>query len=375
MRQRMIPLGKVFGIQVGLDYSWFLIIALLTSSLALNYFPAQFAGWSTALYWVLGGGAALMLFASVLLHEFGHSLVALAYHIPVRRIRLMFFGGVAEIGDEPTSATAEFRIAIAGPLVSFALAGLFYLAYAALNVTGALVPVTALLGYLALINLTLAIFNLVPAFPLDGGRVLRAAVWGITGDMSRSTRIAVGVGRVIAFAMIGAGVFQMLVGSFASGLWTMFIGFFVQQAGAAEWRAQSIRDLLAGRTVAQVMEPNAASIPADLRLQDIVDRYVTGFNIRSFIVVEGDEPVGILSAAAIKSVPRNLWPSTTASGAMIPLDKADAVDPDTSLWRALLTMESDGQNQLPVVGEGRLLGLLRRDDVLGLARTSQMSHA
>ncbi|MEJ2149874.1 MAG: site-2 protease family protein, partial [Chloroflexota bacterium] len=228
MRQRMIPLGKVFGIQVGLDYSWFLIIALLTSSLALNYFPAQFAGWSTALYWVLGGGAALMLFASVLLHEFGHSLVALAYHIPVRRIRLMFFGGVAEIGDEPTSATAEFRIAIAGPLVSFALAGLFYLAYAALNVTGALVPVTALLGYLALINLTLAIFNLVPAFPLDGGRVLRAAVWGITGDMSRSTRIAVGVGRVIAFAMIGAGVFQMLVGSFASGLWTMFIGFFVQ---------------------------------------------------------------------------------------------------------------------------------------------------
>jgi Zn-dependent protease len=375
MRQRMIPLGKVFGIQVGLDYSWFLIIALLTGSLALNYFPAQFAGWSTALYWVLGGGAALMLFVSVLLHEFGHSLVALAYHIPVRRIRLMFFGGVAEIGDEPTSATAEFRIAIAGPLVSFALAGLFYLAYAALNVTGALVPVTALLGYLALINLTLAVFNLVPGFPLDGGRVLRAAIWGITGDMSRSTRIAVGVGRVIAFVLFGAGLFQILIGSIANGLWTMFIGFFLQQAGTAEWRSQMIHDLLAGRTVAQVMEPNAASIPADLRLQDIVDRYVTGFNIHSFIVVEGDEPVGILSAAAIKSVPRNLWPSTTASGAMIPLDKMDSVDPDTSLWRALLTMESDGQNQLPVVGEGRLLGLLRRDDVLGLARTSQMSHA
>jgi Zn-dependent protease/CBS domain-containing protein len=375
MRQRMIPLGKVFGIQVGLDYSWFLIIALLTGSLALNYFPAQFAGWSTALYWVLGGGAALMLFVSVLLHEFGHSLVALAYHIPVRRIRLMFFGGVAEIGDEPTSATAEFRIAIAGPLVSFALAGLFYLAYAALNVTGALVPVTALLGYLALINLTLAIFNLVPGFPLDGGRVLRAAIWGITGDMSRSTRIAVSVGRVIAFVLFGAGLFQILIGSIANGLWTMFIGFFLQQAGTAEWRSQMIHDLLAGRTVAQVMEPNAASIPADLRLQDIVDRYVTGFNIRSFIVVEGDEPVGILSAAAIKSVPRNLWPSTTASGAMIPLDKMDSVDPDTSLWRALLTMESDGQNQLPVIGEGRLLGLLRRDDVLGLARTSQMSHA
>jgi Zn-dependent protease/CBS domain-containing protein len=375
MRRSLIPLGKVFGIQIGLDYSWFLIIALLTGSLALNYFPSHFAGWSTALYWALGGGAALMLFVSVLLHEFGHSLVALAYHIPVRRIRLMFFGGVAEIGDEPTSATAEFRIAIAGPLVSFALAGLFYLAYAALSVTGALVPVTALLGYLALINLTLAVFNLIPGFPLDGGRVLRAAIWGITGDMRRSTRIAVGVGRVIAFAMVGAGLFQILVGSIANGLWTMFIGFFLQQAGAAEWRSQSIRDLLAGRTVGQVMEPHAASVPADLSLQDIVDRYVMGYNIRSFIVAEGDEPVGILSSAAIKSVPRHAWPSTTAAGAMIPLDETDAVDPDTSLWRALLTMESDGQSQLPVVGEGKLLGLLRRDDVLGLARTSQMSHA
>jgi Zn-dependent protease len=341
----------------------------------LNYFPSQFAGWSTALYWVLGGGAALLLFVSVLLHEIGHSLVALAYHIPVRRIRLMFFGGVAEIGDEPTSATAEFQIAIAGPLVSVALAGVFYLFYTLLSATGALLPVSALLGYLALINLTLAVFNLIPGFPLDGGRVLRAVIWGLTGDMRRSTRIAVGVGRVISFVLFGAGLFQILTGSIASGLWTVFIGFFLQQAGAAEWRSQSIRDLLAGRTVAQVMDQvmgaNTASIPADLSLQSVVDRYVRGYGMRSFIVTEGGQPVGILSAAAIRGVPRGMWPSTTAAGVMTPLDALDAVDPDTSLWRALLTMESDGQSQLPVIGEGRLLGLLRRDDVLGLARTSQ----
>jgi Zn-dependent protease/CBS domain-containing protein len=371
MRRRTIPLGKVFGIQIGLDYSWFLVVALLTGSLAVDYFPSRYAGWPSAWYWVLGGGAALLLFVSVLLHEIGHSLVALAYHIPVRRIRLMFFGGVAEIGDEPTSATAEFLIAIAGPLVSMALAGGFFVAYAILSAAGALLPASALLRYLALINLTLAVFNLIPGFPLDGGRVLRAVIWGLTGSMRRSTRIAVGVGRVIAFGMVGAGLFQMLSGSFSSGLWTMFIGFFLQGAGTAELRAQAFRDLLDGRTVAQVMKPDTASIPADLSLQYVVDRYVTGFAIRSFIVVAGGEPVGILSAAAIRNVPRQMWPSTTAARAMTPLAELDAVDPGTSLWRALVKMESGGQSQLPVMGEGKLLGLLRRDDVLGLAQMLQ----
>jgi Zn-dependent protease/CBS domain-containing protein len=365
----------VFGIPIGLDYSWFLVIALLTSSLALNYFPSRFAGWSAAWYWVLGGVAALMLFVSVLLHEFGHSLVALAFHIPVRRIRLMFFGGVAEIGDEPSSAIAEFLIAIAGPVVSVALAGGFYVTNAILNVAGAPPPVSALLGYLALINLTLAVFNMIPGFPLDGGRVLRAVIWGLNGNMHRSTQIAVGVGRVIAFGMVGVGLWQMLTGSFSSGLWTIFIGFYLQQAGNAEMRSQAIRQLLVDRTVAQVMDQatgwNAASIPSNLSLQAVLDTYVLGFGKRSFVVVEGGEPVGILTSSLIGNVPRHLWSSTMVEEAMTPLDTLDSVDPGTSLWRALLKMESGGLSQLPVIGDGQLLGLLRRDDVLGFARTLQ----
>src|SRR5512136_2482574 len=212
MNRSAIPLGRIWGIPLGLDYSWFLIFALLTWSLATSYYPAEFGNWPVAQYWIVGAVTALLMFVSVLLHELGHSVVAMRYKIVVRRITLFIFGGVAEIGSEPPSATAEFWIALAGPAVSFALAILFTLLQPIARVAQ---PMLALVKYLAYINGTLALFNLIPGFPLDGGRVFRAIVWGVTNNLRRATLIAANVGRIVAFFFIIVGVWYILGQDFA----------------------------------------------------------------------------------------------------------------------------------------------------------------
>ncbi len=231
MARQHIPLGSILGIPVGLDYSWFLIFALLTTLLANSYYPAEFPDWTPGVYWAMGAVTALLFFASVLLHELGHSLVALRHRIRVRSITLHIFGGIAEIADEPSSAAVEFFVAIAGPLTSFALAALFYMLQPAFS------PVEPLLGlaeYLAYINLSLGLFNLVPGYPLDGGRVLRAVVWAITGNMRRATVVAANVGRGFAFLFIALGAWQVLSGNLGGGLWIAFIGWFLNSEARAE---------------------------------------------------------------------------------------------------------------------------------------------
>jgi Zn-dependent protease len=230
MARQQISLGRILGIPVGLDYSWFLIFALLTALLANSYYPAEFSSWSLPLYWFMGGLTALLFFASVLLHELGHSVVALRYHIRVRSITLHIFGGIAEIGDEPPSAAAEFFVAIAGPLVSFALAGIFFTLQPAL---ASMQPLLGLAEYLAYINLSLALFNLVPGYPLDGGRVFRALVWAATGNMRRATVIAANVGRGFALLFIALGVWQISAGNMGGGLWIAFIGWFLHNEARA----------------------------------------------------------------------------------------------------------------------------------------------
>ncbi|MFN2166321.1 MAG: site-2 protease family protein [Anaerolineae bacterium] len=231
MKLKSISLGRVLGIPIALDFSWFLIFFLLTWTLAANVFPAEFPGWPVAQYWVVGAITAILLFASVLLHELGHSVVAIHYKIPVKRITLFIFGGVAQIGSEPPSANAEFWIAIAGPLVSFGLAAVFRLLQ---QVVGGLAPLLALATYLAYINATLALFNLIPGFPLDGGRVLRAILWGAGKDLSQATVIAANAGRLIAFLFMGFGLWQALVGNLANGLWIAFIGWFLHGAATSQ---------------------------------------------------------------------------------------------------------------------------------------------
>jgi Zn-dependent protease len=266
-----IPLGKILGIPIGLDYSWFLIFALLTWMLGSSYYPAEFKNWPPVLYWFMGAVSVLMLFASVLLHELGHSVVAMRYKIPVRSITLFLFGGVAQIGAEPPSAMAEFLIAIAGPLVSLVLALCFYTVQ---PMVSGLEPLLGLAKYLAYVNAALVVFNLIPGYPLDGGRVFRAIVWALTKNMRRATLIAANVGRFIGFLFIFFGVFRMFSGNFTGGLWIAFIGWFLDNAASAQVHSVMFQGLLAGHQVSQAMSTHTPAVSADLTLQELVDQQV-----------------------------------------------------------------------------------------------------
>jgi Zn-dependent protease len=304
-----ISLGKILNIPIGLDYSWFLIFGLITWSLAASYFPTEFPNWPVAEYWIVGAVTSILFFVSVLLHELGHSVIALRYKVPVRSITLFIFGGIAQIASEPPSAMAEFWIAIAGPLTSFALAGLF--TGLQLVATG-LAPILALAKYLAYINGVLGLFNLIPGFPLDGGRVFRAIVWGISHNFQRATRIAATLGRGIAFIFIAWGVWQIVAGNLANGLWIAFIGWFLESAANAQMSQQHLHALLEGHTVAQAMSRNYAIIPAELSLQTLADEHILGTGQRLFVVEQVDQPVGLLTVSNLNHIPRENWPVTTA---------------------------------------------------------------
>ena len=368
MNQHSIPLGKIFGIPIGLDYSWFVIFALLTWMLAGSYYPEEFKHWSPLLYWLMGAVTAIMLFASVLLHELGHSVVALRYKIPVRSITLFIFGGIGQIGAEPPSAIAEFFIAIAGPLVSLALAVCFY---AAQPLIAGMEPLLGLAKYLAYINMALVLFNLIPGYPLDGGRVLRAIVWAITGDMDRSTLIAAAVGRFCAFLLIFAGVWQMFNGNFGGGLWVAFIGWFLDNAASVQIQQVMFRGLLTGHRVAQAMSTHCATVPEDMTLKQLVDEQILGGGQRSLLVNRGDQTVGLITVHRIKDVPRSEWATTTAAQVMLPFEQLKCVDPDTELWSALEKMDRNGVNQMPVIRDQHVIGMLSREDAITFLLTLQ----
>jgi Zn-dependent protease/CBS domain-containing protein len=368
MTQHTIRLGKILGIEIGLDYSWFVIFVLLTWMLAGSYFPGEFKNWSPLVYWLTGAATAILFFLSVLLHELGHSVIALRYKVPVRSITLFLFGGIAQIGAEPPSAASEFFIAIAGPLVSLALAVVFY---AIEPLVSGAEPVLGLAEYLAYINLALVLFNLIPGYPLDGGRVFRAITWSITGDMARSTIIAGTVGRFFASLLIFAGVWQMFGGNLGGGLWIALIGLFLDNAATSQIQQVAFRRLLAGHRVSQAMSTNFATIAEDLTLQQLVDGQILGGGQRSFLVNRGDRTVGLITLHRIKEVPRHDWATTSAAAVMLPLDQLRCVDPETELWSALQRMDRDGVNQMPVVRDQHVLGMLSRDDVISFLGTLQ----
>ena len=361
MTKHAIPLGKILGIEIGLDYSWFVIFVLLTVMLATSYYPAEFKDWAPATYWLTGVVTAVVFFLSVLLHELGHSVVALRYDIPVRSITLFMFGGIAQIGAEPPSAISEFLIAIAGPLVSLVLAMLFY---ALQPVVSGIEPLYGIAEYLAYINLALALFNLIPGYPLDGGRVFRAIVWAVTGDMGRSTIIAGNVGRFFALLFIFGGIWQMFHGNLGGGLWIALIGLFLDSAASAQIQQVMFRRLLAGHRVAEVMSSNYAAIPEDLTLQQLVDGHIFGDGRRSFLVKRGEMTIGLVTLHRIREVPRESWATTTAAAVMLPREKLQCVDQGSELWSALLRMDRDGFNQMPVLRDGDVVGVLSRDDVI-----------
>jgi Zn-dependent protease len=361
MLRHTIPIGRILGISVDLDYSWFVIVGLLTWMLAVSYYPVEFRNWSSGEYWLMGTVTAIMLFVSVLIHELGHSVMARHYGISVPRITLFLFGGVSQIATEPLSPGAEFWIAVIGPLTSFALAAFFW----ELEPLVVSIPqLFALAKYLALLNLILAIFNLIPGFPLDGGRVLRAIVWRVSGKFRQATNIAAVTGRFVGFLLIFLGVWQALRGAFINGIWIAFIGWYLESAASVQLQQEALKSLVGDHQVKDAMRHDFPGISGDIKLQELVERFIVAGDSRYFIVRGPGGPTGIITLAAIRAVPRSTWPVTTVSQAMIPFHKLAATYPGASLWSALEEMGREGVNQLPVVEGDGIVGMLSREDVL-----------
>jgi Zn-dependent protease len=361
MRGSLI-LGKILGIPIRLHISWFLVAALVTWTLAAGYFPQENPAWTTVTYWTVGAITSVLFFASVLLHELGHSVLALREKVQVKSITLFIFGGVAQISREPPTAGAEFRIAIAGPLTSLGLAGIFGGLGAALADNSALAASSA---YLGRINLLLAAFNMIPGFPLDGGRVLRAALWGLGGSFRTATLWASRAGQAAAFLFILAGVGQILLGGgFLNGLWIAFIGWFLNNAAESSYQQVVLRDTLAGVKARNVMTQQCLTVPGDLRLDRLVDNHVLGAGQRCFFVADSDNLRGLITLHNIKTISRDQRGEFTASQVMTPVDAVFRVHPEDDVLTLLQRMDEADVNQAPVTDNGHLLGLITRENLL-----------
>ncbi len=361
-------LGKVFGIQFRLHFTWFIIFFLITISLSWEVFPAFFPGWNQPLYWVVGIITSLLFFASVLAHELAHSLVGRVNGIPIKSITLFIFGGMAQMTKEATKAGAELKMAIAGPACSLALGGIFALLWWLTE--GIIAPVAAMAFWLAWVNVALAVFNLIPGFPLDGGRVFRSLVWRFTGNYQRATRIATWLGQGVAYAFILGGILIMfLLHEWLSGLWIILIGWFLQYAASISYRQAQQREVLQGFTAAQMMTPDYLAVPPNITVNQLVQEYVLPKGHRLFLVTDAGVVKGMLTLHNIKSVPQSNWETTQVEKVMVPADQLKAVRPEQDALSILEQMDENEINQMPVVNEGRVIGLITRDNLVRFLRT------
>jgi Zn-dependent protease/predicted transcriptional regulator len=366
--EAQIKLGRIFGVQLGLHYSWLLIALLITLSLA-GHFSATNAHWGSVSIWILAIATSLLFFASIVVHELSHAAIAKARGLPVRSITLFALGGVAQIERESADPKTEFWMGIVGPITS-AVIGVVCLALAwALGWSPGATPGTPLLAmavWLGYINITLAAFNMIPGFPLDGGRVLRAIIWWNTKDPTRATRIAAQVGQLIAFGFIVSGFFRFFTGAGLGGLWLAFIGWFLLVAARESQTRVRVAEDLRGIRVGDIMTRECPTVERHYNLQTFADDYLLRTGRRCFFVVENGHIAGLVTPHEVKEVPRNRWPYTTVGDIMRPLDKLHAVDPDTPVADALESMGRDDINQLPVVSDHRLEGIISRSHVLRL---------
>jgi Zn-dependent protease/predicted transcriptional regulator len=354
-------LGRIAGIEVGVHYTWLFAFALVAWSLAEGFFPSNYRGWDQSTYWIIGVLSALALFGSVLVHELSHSFVALARGQGVHSITLFIFGGVSNIKGEADEPKDEFLVAVVGPLTSFALAAIFWVVDQALRLGDS--PPGAMLSYLSMVNLILGLFNLLPGFPLDGGRVLRSIVWAVTNSLQRATQVASIFGQGIGFVMIFWGVSQMFGGHFFNGLWTAFIGWFLNSAAESVRREQVVRENLAGVRVTELMDREPGITTPDMSVQEFVFDHVLRQGRRALLVAEGGRLLGIVSITDAKELSQEKWSHTPVGEIMTPAP-LKTVPPNADMNKALQLLVEGTLNQLPVVDDGRLVGLLSRADVL-----------
>lgn len=367
-------IGRVLGIPIHVHASWFAVFFFVTWSLATGYLPETLPGLAAPRYWGMGGIASLLLFVSVLLHELGHSYVALRYRIPIRQITLFIFGGMAHMGKEPPSPRAEFLIALAGPLVSLLL-GVGCLGGAmavdSLFAGSGLQGFVVLGGLLGMVNVQLGLFNLIPGFPLDGGRALRAGLWAWNKDFNRATSQAAltGIGFGVALGVIGgvllAGAWSGVLGRSiaANGGWLILIGAFLFSAALSSKRQAAMRSSLAAVTVRQVMVHPVVTVPPDLPVQDAVDQYFVAHGFGGFPVCEGGQVVGVVTVEDVQAIATTLWPWRRVRDIMCPVPQAFCIPSDWSVMQAMEHMAHGGWDRLVVVEDGAIVGLITRSAI------------
>lgn len=358
-------LGRILGIPIGVNYTWFIALWLLTWSLARTYYPRRFPGYDGQMYLLMGGASAVLLFASVLVHELGHAVAARRYGIRTRSIVLFLFGGVAQIGKEPPTPASELVVAAAGPATSLLLGGLCWV----LSLLTAGSALGAIITYLAWVNATLAIFNLIPGFPLDGGRMLRALLWRATGSLERATRIAARGGQIVALLLIALGVLGVFTGNVTGGIWFVLIGWFLDMGAQAGYQQVLLRESLGGVRVGDIMSRAIHSVDPDVTLEQLIADYFLPYKHGGFPVVWGDRLIGIITLHDVKEVPKEKRATMTVRDAMTPTSRLRTVKPTTSAYDAFARMAQDGIGRLLVVDDGGdLMGILTRSDLLHVLR-------
>lgn len=360
---RRFELFKAFGIPIRVDLSWFVIAVLITWTLATATFPGLVQGLPPPTYWWMGVAGALALFTSVVLHELGHALTAQKLGMKMRGITLFIFGGVAEMSDEPPNARTEFLVAVAGPAVSLAIAGLCGLASTLGR--GAWPPAAgAVLFYLATVNAMLVLFNLIPAFPLDGGRVLRSALWHWRGSLRWATRVTSGIGSGFGLLFIGLGLYSVLRGNLVGGIWWFLIGMFLRNAAQMSYQQLLLRRALEGEPVARFMREDPVSVPRHVSVEQLVDDYIYKHHFKMYPVVDGDRLVGCVTTRQVRELPREEWARTSVGALAAQCGPANTVSPQTDAMQALSAMSRTGASRLMVVDGDRLLGVLALKDLL-----------
>lgn len=369
--QAQIKLFRVFGIQIGLHYSWLLIAVLVVLSLS-GQFAITNPEWGPSVIWGLSILTALLFFAAIVVHELSHAMIAKLRGLPVKSITLFALGGVAQIEREASDAKTEFWMGIVGPITSAVIGALCLTGAVALGWapnSGHQSPAASMLGWLGVINVALAVFNMIPGFPLDGGRVLRAIVWWVSGNAVSATRMAARVGQGIAFIFILVGVFRFFNGAGFGGLWLAFIGWFLLDAARSSYVQQEMAQLLRGVRVGDVMTRDCPTVNGDMNLQTFVDDYLLRSGQRCFLVEEDGRNAGLVTPHQVKDVARENWPRVNVSEAMLPLSRLHAVKPSTPVSDALETMSREDVNQLPVVSNNHLAGIVSRGHILRLLQT------
>ena len=361
---KRISLFKIFGFKVKLDLSWFILALLITWSLAKGFFPLYFKDLPNATYWWMGAVGTLGLFVSIILHELSHSLVARRYGIPMEGITLFIFGGVAEMNDEPPSPKAEFLMAVVGPLASIVIALVSYLIHIFGNQQEWSLSVNGIFLYLSFMNLALAIFNLLPGYPLDGGRMLRSVLWHWKKNIRWATRISSEIGAAFGLGLILLGVVSFIFGNIIGGIWWVLIGFFLRNASQMSYQQIFIRKALEGEQVMRFMKTDLITVPASTSINELVEGYIYKYHHKMYPVMDDSGLIGCVTTRSVKEIPKDHWSSREVGEIASPLSDDNSIVYNADAMESLSKMSRTGNGRLLVLKDGKLVGIITLKDMI-----------